>query len=96
MTVASRRNNPARCRRLQPTSRVIRFERACDALRGPGPPSLARVAAEHGYVDQAHLSRDFRDLGGITATAWLAERPDVAAADAPDGPTVATRPQRRS
>ncbi|HVL85697.1 MAG TPA: helix-turn-helix domain-containing protein [Pseudonocardia sp.] len=77
-------------------ARVIRFERACDALRGPGPPSLARVAAEHGYVDQAHLSRDFRDLGGITATAWLAERPDVAAADAPDGPTVATRPQRRS
>jgi AraC-like DNA-binding protein len=52
-------------------ARVMRFERACDLLRGPGRPALARVAADTGYVDQAHLSRDFRDLAGITATAWL-------------------------
>lgn len=55
-------------------ARVIRFEAACDRLRAPDRPSLARVAAEAGYVDQAHLSRDFRDLAGIPATAWLAER----------------------
>jgi AraC-like DNA-binding protein len=55
-------------------ARVIRFEGACDRLRGPDRPSLARVAAEAGYVDQAHLSRDFRDLAGIPATTWLAER----------------------
>jgi AraC-like DNA-binding protein len=55
-------------------ARVIRFEGACDRLRGPHRPALARVAADAGYVDQAHLSRDFRDLAGITATAWLAER----------------------
>lgn len=55
-------------------ARLIRFERACDRLRGPGRPPLARVAAECGYVDQAHLSRDFRDLAGIPATVWLAER----------------------
>jgi len=55
-------------------ARVIRFERACDRLRGPERPSLATVAADGGYVDQAHLSRDFRELAGITATAWLAER----------------------
>ena len=55
-------------------ARLIRFERACDRLRGPQRPSLAAVAADAGYVDQAHLSRDFRDLAGATATEWLAER----------------------
>lgn len=55
-------------------ARVIRFERACDQLRGPRRPSLADVAADAGYVDQAHLSRDFRELAGTTATTWLAER----------------------
>lgn len=55
-------------------ARVIRFEGACDQLLAPHRPSLARVAAEAGYVDQAHLSRDFRDLAGLPATAWLAER----------------------
>lgn len=54
-------------------ARVMRFERACDRLRGPRRPSLATVAADGGYVDQAHLSRDFRDLAGITATEWLAD-----------------------
>jgi AraC-like DNA-binding protein len=55
-------------------ARVIRFEGACDRLLAPHRPSLARVAAEAGYVDQAHLSRDFRNLAGIPATSWLAER----------------------
>jgi AraC-like DNA-binding protein len=55
-------------------ARVIRFEGACDRLLAPHRPALARVAAEAGYVDQAHLSRDFRDLAGLPATAWLAER----------------------
>lgn len=54
-------------------ARVMRFERACDRLRRPQRPSLAAVAADGGYVDQAHLSRDFRDLAGITATEWLAD-----------------------
>jgi AraC-like DNA-binding protein len=55
-------------------ARLMRFESACDRLLAPHRPPLARVAAEVGYVDQAHLSRDFRDLAGIPATAWLAER----------------------
>ena len=76
----SRRHLAERFRRevgLAPkaAARVIRFERACDRLFVPGRPPLARVAAETGYVDQAHLSRDFRELAGIPATAWLAERP---------------------
>lgn len=53
-------------------ARVIRFERACDRLRFTRDP-LATVAADCGYVDQAHLSRDFRDLAGLTATAWRSE-----------------------
>lgn len=56
-------------------ARVIRFERACDRLRAPDRPSLARVATDSGYVDQAHLSRDFRDLAGLTATALARRTP---------------------
>ena len=61
---------------LSPKSaaRVMRFEQACDRLLASRRPSLAQVAADAGYVDQAHLSRDFRELAGSTATAWLAER----------------------
>lgn len=53
-------------------ARVIRFERACDRLRFTDAP-LSAVAADCGYVDQAHLSRDFRDLAGLTATQWRGE-----------------------
>ncbi|MGD9529399.1 helix-turn-helix domain-containing protein [Pseudonocardia sp.] len=56
-------------------ARVIRFERACARLLTPSRPSLATVAADGGYADQAHLARDFRELAGLTATGWLAERP---------------------
>jgi AraC-like DNA-binding protein len=55
-------------------ARVIRFQRACDRLRRADRPSLAAVAAGCGYADQQHLAREFRDLAGTTATAWLAER----------------------
>lgn len=56
-------------------ARVIRFERACGLLRSPAHRTLADVAATCGYTDQQHLARDFRDLAGTTAGAWLAERP---------------------
>jgi AraC-like DNA-binding protein len=52
-------------------ARVFRFERARMMLQRPGPPSLARVAAECGYADQAHLTREWRDLAGATPTAWM-------------------------
>ena len=64
-------------------ARLIRFERACDRLRSRSRPSLAMVAADAGYVDQAHLSRDFRDLAGLTATEWLAEHAGRADATPP-------------
>ena len=44
-------------------SRVLRLQRA---LAAPGP--LADVAHACGYADQAHLSREVRDLTGITPT----------------------------
>jgi AraC-like DNA-binding protein len=52
-------------------ARVLRLGTALEhARRGL---TLAVVAHESGYADQAHLARDMRDLAGITATEWLAE-----------------------
>ena len=90
----SRRHLNSRFRReigLPPkaATRVIRFERARRLLRSPPRPSLAETAIQCGYVDQAHLARDFRALGDLTATQWLAEFPsvqDVDAALGDDGP----------
>ena len=42
-------------------ARLMRFEAARGAL---GTMPLARLAAEHGYSDQAHLAREFAALGG--------------------------------
>jgi AraC-like DNA-binding protein len=40
--------------------RVCRFNRTIEAIRGPDAAPLAMIAAEHGYADQAHLSREIR------------------------------------
>jgi AraC-like DNA-binding protein len=53
-------------------ARVFRFERARWMLQRPDAPSLARVAAECGYADQAHLTREWKSLAGATPTAWMA------------------------
>ncbi|MFA1548793.1 helix-turn-helix domain-containing protein [Actinomadura chokoriensis] len=63
-------------------ARVIRFDRARRLLRSAHRPSLVDVAVQCGYVDQAHLARDFRALGDLTATQWLAEFPSVQDVDA--------------
>jgi AraC-like DNA-binding protein len=48
--------------------RVLRFQRVVQALAGdPGRDGdLARYAAGAGYADQAHLTRECRDLSGLT------------------------------
>lgn len=48
-------------------ARLIRFEAARARI---GSVPLARLAAEHGFADQAHLTREFRALGGAPPTAF--------------------------
>jgi len=77
-------------------ARVCRFARS-RRIAETGRP-LVEVAALAGYADQAHLSREWRDLAGRTPTQWLAspyhvEEPACGArADVQDGdPTVLAR-----
>jgi AraC-like DNA-binding protein len=51
--------------------RVLRFQRFLAAARSGA--SLARLAADAGYADQAHLVRECRRLAGLTPSALLAE-----------------------
>ncbi|WP_158893163.1 helix-turn-helix domain-containing protein [Amycolatopsis anabasis] len=52
-------------------ARVLRFERALRLVRGR--VDLARVAADCGYYDQAHLSNEWRALAGCSPRTWIAE-----------------------
>jgi AraC-like DNA-binding protein len=53
--------------------RILRFQRFL-ALAGQTPGSgLAGLAAEAGYADQAHLTREVRTLCGMTAATLLAQ-----------------------
>ena len=60
-------------------ARVVRFDRARRLLAararsaGPRGVSLAALAADCGYYDQAHLDREFRAFAGCAPTRWLAE-----------------------
>ena len=58
---------------LSPSSaaRVIRFHRARRALQDSPQTRLGDLAADHGYYDQAHLTRDFRELAGLPPLRWL-------------------------
>ncbi|GLY24346.1 helix-turn-helix transcriptional regulator [Micromonospora sp. NBRC 101691] len=54
-------------------ARILRMQRAL-ALARTGTP-LAEVAARSGYADQAHLTRDVRDLAGVPPTTLLRSGP---------------------
>jgi AraC-like DNA-binding protein len=71
-------------------ARVIRFHRARGVIQrhvaaGTGG-SLADVAADCGYYDQAHLAREFREIAGCSPSQWVAEEfRNVQAFSADDG-----------
>lgn len=50
-----------------------RLHEAAERLRASGRVDLARIAYELGYTDQAHFSRDFRSVTGLTPGAFAAE-----------------------
>lgn len=54
--------------------RVIRFRRFVDRVDSAGPLDLATVAAESGYADQAHLSRECVSLAGLPPAALARQR----------------------
>ncbi len=49
----------------------IRCVRLRRAIRNAGTADWGRVAADAGYYDQAHLIADFRDLVGVTPSAYV-------------------------
>jgi AraC-like DNA-binding protein len=59
-------------------ARILRFQRFLQAARAAGPGRhLAWLAADAGYADQAHLTRESRELAGLPPAAllnWEAER----------------------
>jgi AraC-like DNA-binding protein len=54
-------------------ARLARFTSAQALARDGCSRSWADIAAACGYADQAHLSREFRELAGSTPAAWLAD-----------------------
>ncbi|AGZ44517.1 helix-turn-helix domain-containing protein [Actinoplanes friuliensis] len=56
---------------LKEAARVVRFDRARRRLTPR--TRLADLAADSGYYDQAHLTREFRALAGCSPSRWLAD-----------------------
>jgi transcriptional regulator GlxA family with amidase domain len=51
-------------------SRILRFQRTLALLR-TSQLDLCTTAFNSGYADQAHLGREFRELAGLTPSAYL-------------------------
>jgi AraC-like DNA-binding protein len=51
--------------------RILRFQRLMSLARASPRATLAGLAYEIGYADQAHLSREVRDLTGLSARAFV-------------------------
>jgi AraC-like DNA-binding protein len=75
----SRRHLAARFRKdvglaPKPFARILRFRHAARELVRPDGRSLAEIALDCGYYDQAHLNRDFREFSGRSPTELMAAR----------------------
>lgn len=53
--------------------RILRFQRALERMRGKAP--LAQVALASGFSDQAHFTREFREISGMSPSAYRALAP---------------------
>lgn len=54
-------------------ARLMRFRHALSAARKDCSVNWARIAAEAGYYDQAHLITEFRAIAGVTPRTLVAE-----------------------
>jgi AraC-like DNA-binding protein len=59
-------------------ARVARLQRVVAAARARPGATIAALAADAGYADQAHLAADCRELAGRPPSALLAQRAAVA------------------
>lgn len=55
-------------------ARLMRFQRAVGLLSRDDGRRFAEIAQACGYYDQAHLNRDFRELGGTSPGEFVASR----------------------
>lgn len=51
-------------------ARILRFNRALHLARQTVAPDWADIAADCGYADQPHLTREFRAFAGVSPTSW--------------------------
>ena len=61
----------------QTLQRVLRLRRFLALAESGASAELARVAAEAGYADQPHLTRECAELAGLPPAALLASRAAV-------------------
>jgi AraC-like DNA-binding protein len=54
--------------------RIMRMQTLLRGVHAGRAPSLSSLASTAGYADQAHMTRDFRDLTGFTPSEYLASR----------------------
>ncbi len=78
---------------LSPKAVLARFrlQDAAALIDAGGVEDLAGLAADLGWFDQAHFSRDFRAVVGTTPSAYLQRARRTAAGDPPAGPDPGPR-----